>query len=451
MTGDFNISDSLQNLFFSYHLSISDDLLIIADSFNLNLLIPTNSYPTRYSDTEGEANSVIDLMFLCNESNELNSHLIHPDWCLTSDYAPLTITISIMQKNVTSTKLSILENSKKETAFIKEIIADLKNLNTSNIMDSDKLEDIVNLFKSIIKQVWNKNAKQMRITKHSKQWWNNECSQALDKYRTTRSPENWKIYKKVVKTTKRSFFDNKIQEIANKSQGLWKLIDWVNKQKLPTTEAIKYDNQPYLSPNSLQKALYFSFNTVLYKQVDVEVLEEISDKLTTFWNPFSKEEFRQAINKYNNSSVPGLNKLTWRHLKFVLKQNDCLNNIINIADACIILEYWPNHFKRSTMIVIPKPNKQTYDYPKSFCPIVLLNTLGKLIKKVIAERLQFHVVANNFIDQSQLGGLKFKSTTNVDIALTHIIHLGQVKNNTTSTLAFDIAQFFLSLNHHCYN
>ena len=59
----------------------------------------------------------------------------------------------------------------------------------------------------------------MRIMKYSKQWWNEEYGQALDKYRITRSLENWKTFKKVVKITKRSFFNNKIQEIANKSQG----------------------------------------------------------------------------------------------------------------------------------------------------------------------------------------------------------------------------------------
>ena len=169
MTGDFNIRDSLWDLSFPHHSSISDDLLIIAVLFNLNLLIPTNSYPTRYSDTEDEANSVINLMFLCNGSNELNSHLIYPDWHLTSHHASLTITISIMEENVISTKLLILKNSKKETAFVKEIITNLKNLNTSNITDSDKLEDVVNLLELIIKQAWNKNTKQTRIMKHSKQ------------------------------------------------------------------------------------------------------------------------------------------------------------------------------------------------------------------------------------------------------------------------------------------
>ena len=79
--------------------------------------------------------------------------------------------------------------------------------------------------------------------------------------------------------------------------------------------------------------------------------------------------------------------------------------------------------------------------------IVLLYMLGKLIKKVIGERIQFHIAANDFIHPSQLGGLKFKSTTNAGVALTHIIRLGWSKNLPTSTLVFDISQFFPSLNH----
>ena len=145
--------------------------------------------------------------------------------------------------------------------------------------------------------------------------------------------------------------------------------------------------------------------------------------------------------------MSGLDKLLQNYLKSILNQDKCLSNIVNIVDTCINLGHWLNHFKKSLMVIIPKLNKQLYNHLKLFQPVVLLNTLDKLIKKIIGERLQFYVTANNFIYLSQLGGLKFKSTTDVGIALTHIICLGQVKNISTSTLAFNIVQFFLSLNH----
>jgi len=98
-------------------------------------------------------------------------------------------------------------------------------------------------------------------------------------------------------------------------------------------------------------------------------------------------------------------------------------------------------------IIIPKPNKTLYNTPKTFRLIVLLNILGKLIEKVVGERLQFQALFNNTIHSCQLGGLKQQSTTNADTFLTHLICSGWIKNCSTSTLMFDITQFFPSLNY----
>ena len=150
MTGDFNIRDSLWDSSFPHYSSISDDLMIIADLFNLTLSMPTNPFPTRFSDTAGEANSVIDLIFLWYRSSKLNQHLIHPDSRLSSDHAPLTITIPIVDVFVNTSKLSIPSNSEQESAFVKDIISIFKNLETTNITDKDNLESLVNHVKTSI-------------------------------------------------------------------------------------------------------------------------------------------------------------------------------------------------------------------------------------------------------------------------------------------------------------
>ena len=144
MTGDFNIRDCFWDSSFLHYSSISEDLLIITDSFDLELSTPTNSIPTRYSDTIGKSDSVIDLMFLCSRSRELNEHIIHPDWRLSSDHVPLTITIPIAKEFIHSSKLKILKNSKEEEIFVKEIINVFKALNTLSIMNCESLEYIIN-------------------------------------------------------------------------------------------------------------------------------------------------------------------------------------------------------------------------------------------------------------------------------------------------------------------
>ena len=170
MMGNFNIRDSLWDPSFHFHSSISDNLIMIADSFDLTLSSPTNPGPTRFSDTIGESNTVIDLMFLRNGSEELDNHSILPDSCLSSDHAPLWIDILISSKIIHMSKLSIIPKSEQETEFIKDVISNFNTIDTSNIEDIEKLEQVVNLLRSIVDQVWSKNAKKSKITKHPKQW-----------------------------------------------------------------------------------------------------------------------------------------------------------------------------------------------------------------------------------------------------------------------------------------
>ena len=44
----------------------------------------------------------------------------------------------------------------------------------------------------------------------------------------------------------------------------------------------------------------------------------------------------------------------------ILKDDEYIIKLIDIANICMDLGYWPNHFKILTMIIISKPNKQAY-------------------------------------------------------------------------------------------
>ena len=198
-------------------------------------------------------------------------------------------------------------------------------------------------------------------------------------------------------------------------------MNWVKKCKLSVIEAIQYKRRLYIELEDLWKALHNSFNSTQVREVDLNILDKIPDKTTTVWNLFSKKELIDAIEKCNNLSAPDLDKLIWRYIKSIIRNNDCICKFIDIANAYIELGYWPSHFKTSIIVIILKPNKAMFNSLKSYCPIILLNTIEKLFEKMIGECLQFHMISNNFIHPSQLGGFKQRSTIDTRVILTHII------------------------------
>jgi len=310
MTEDFNIHDSLWDPSYSFHSSISDDLFAIADSFNLFLSFPTEQVPTRFSDNANNSNSVLDLMFLRCDSEEINSHVIHPDWQLTSDHTSLTITIPIIKEHITTCKRTFIKNSVEEDNFVNEVIASFSKVDTSNISSISDLDEIVLSWADIVDWSWSKHLKFINITKCLKSWWNDKCSQDLANYRVIKSVESWKTFHKTVKLSKREFFDLKIQEIANERRGPWELMNWVNKKKLPAIETIKHNGSSCLELNDLWQALHLSFNSAQFQSIDKLILNKCNSFSPMMWLKFSEEEFSCAIINCKDSSAPGPDKMS---------------------------------------------------------------------------------------------------------------------------------------------
>jgi len=191
-------------------------------------------------------------------------------------------------------------------------------------------------------------------------------------------------------------------------------MNWVKRCKIPTTKAIKFNRSPY---NSL-------YNSVFNYTINIHILDKIPQYPSIKWPPFSVKEFRDAIAKYNNISVPGLDHLLWCYLKEVLIDNICVTNIIKITNVCIYLSHWPTYFKKSMLIVIPKAKKVLYDSSKSFYSIVLLNILDKLIEKVTSKCIQFYILISAFLHSNQLGGIQQHSTSDAGIFLSYIVWTG---------------------------
>ncbi|CAA7267575.1 unnamed protein product [Cyclocybe aegerita] len=227
-------------------------------------------------------------------------------------------------------------------------------------------------------------------------------------------------------------------------------MEWVKQRKLPPCEAIRNGNWPCHDIDDLWDALHGTYNSASGCEYDASVLDELPDKLVREWADFLEHELLSALKGCSNSSVPGPDHVTWVHLKELLKDKHVLALFIMLANACLQVGHWPHIFKESLSVIVPKLNKPSYTFPKAFRPIVLLITFGKLIEKMIANGIQFDAVKHDIFHPNQLGGICQRSTEDAGLILTHLVRAGWVKGLQTSALAFDIAQFFPSINHEMF-
>jgi len=175
-----------------------------------------------------------------------------------------------------------------------------------------------------------------------------------------------KTYKTAIGEAKRVFFDKKIHEIASSNKRPWDLMSWIKKKTLSSIETISYESQACNTLLSLWNALHCSYNSVADRPVNTNILNDIPQSNVIEWPPFSRQEFKDAIAKCSTSSMSGPDHVSWKHLKPIIANDKCLEKIVYIANACIVHETWPPQFKAATSVVIPKPNKKSYNTPKSF-------------------------------------------------------------------------------------
>jgi hypothetical protein len=94
-------------------------------------------------------------------------------------------------------------------------------------------------------------------------------------------------------------------------------------------------------------------------------------------------------------------------------------HLTRVFNQSLHLGYCPAHFRESTTVVLRKPGKDNYTALKSYRPIALINTTGKIIDTVIAQRLSYLAKSHHVLPPTHIGGRKMRSTKHALHAVTH--------------------------------
>ena len=101
---------------------------------------------------------------------------------------------------------------------------------------------------------------------------------------------------------------------------------------------------------------------------------------------------------------------------------------------------FPDHFKEATVIPIPKPGNLTK--VNNYRPISLLPSPGKIIEKVVHNRLAGHLEKYEILNNHQYGFRKERSTTHAITELLNQLNLNLNKRTPTVALYIDFRKAF---------
>jgi hypothetical protein len=135
-------------------------------------------------------------------------------------------------------------------------------------------------------------------------------------------------------------------------------------------------------------------NMKRYALTDAKVLIDLISHLlmsSTNYENGADNRLKVALVACAKNSAPGPNHIMWSHLKLFLVDVETRKG--GQPRQCL-LRAWTlaTFFKESLSVIIPKPGKLLYSAPKAFRPIMLLNTMGKLIEKCVSNCILFDCV-----------------------------------------------------------
>lgn len=120
----------------------------------------------------------------------------------------------------------------------------------------------------------------------------------------------------------------------------------------------------------------------------------IQPELTTI------NEVNEQIKELRTRGAPGPDKIT----NMVLKQlpSAYRQELVHITNASMKLAHVPMSWKEATVVMLPKPLKD-HKKPENYRPISLLNTLSKLLERIILVRLRVWIATNELLSKFQCG------------------------------------------------
>ena len=90
-------------------------------------------------------------------------------------------------------------------------------------------------------------------------------------------------------------------------------------------------------------------------------------------------------------------------------------------NECLKTGYFPEKWKTAKILMIEKPGREADPDPTKYRPISLLNTEGKILEKLLIERIMHHFNRTEALNENQFGFTPQENTVDAAMQLKQFI------------------------------
>lgn len=329
--------------------------------------------------------------------------------------------IKAMEKNIPRTRYKTLPHPpiNEETRYIQTQFNNIHTyieINGPDLYTINRIKQLQVQLQQIYRrnknEEWNKLLNNINETDDSKTFWR-QINQAEGKeYNTTPYVKD---------TNGNKIYENDKKETAFRN--IWSQVFTITEE-----ENENYDQD---HENTVKEWMQDKINDIIPNET-VE-LDRIPNE-----EKITEAELLHSLRKFKEKT-PGITGIT-KNVLMNLPQTG-IDALLNLYNASLSAGYFPDELKKTKMIFIPKDGKDKKEI-FNYRPISLLEITGKLLEKILNNRLLTYLENNNALNMRQHGFRKHRGTHTALAIITDTIARAKSNKDQVNLITRDIKKAF---------
>ena len=249
------------------------------------------------------------------------------------------------------------------------------------------------------------------------------------------------------------FFLNRFDDLKEDLKGTWKLVNSIlGKSKKSQNINLDIDGQTITDAQVTANHFnsYFANvastirTTIPVSQHSYKHYLPPPTKNSFFMSPTNTEEVKKVIGKLKPKRSSGLDKIPTIVLKYL--PDNILDFLVFVTNRSFHEGIFPDIFKTSKVVPIHK-KKGSRKKADQYRPVSLINSLSKVLEKLVYHRLANFLNMNNFFSSKQFGFRKRMSTSHAISLLVNTVTRNINKKAKTLGIFLDLSRAFDLVDH----